>query len=463
MSYDILTPCHQCGRLIYVPYAMWDILKSKTDSNKDSNNVQMYQSNTLPSLPIRQKVNFVSFVSNEINESTDQNDILQSKDIKNLRCIQLFQDEKRKETFKTSNTVYFPLCQDCTITYNFHLRNFKKLYEKSSFFIDSKLKSVPKGVFQIQYDNAISPFSKYQLKTPNPSSCNLKFSSRLSVDSEDSILDQKVVIKQHNQIKNLHESINFDDSNKTALPTKSFCPLYSFSIFRIGTNKHYGTINDLRVGFYEYSPNSALETNLALYNMTHLIYTLQSALCIDKINILLATQPLISLNLEINNNNINDENQKKEKKTKKKQKNQNKNSEEKEKESENSEDKSDISEESNVFRLVLPEINQSSLNNNKQVIISKISKKKYSNHYYSNINNAINALFVSFVLIDNASSCLPKYSKPFYNVNLKNRTIGNISYIFDWKNIENWTLAMRMLLFNLKKIQVIFIRSYFCH
>lgn len=451
MNYDILTPCHQCGRIMHIPYSTWDLLYSQKKLNNDQNDNSQssFSSSSISPHSIKQKVDCtLHFVSNS-NDNASEN-INNGNDFK---FIQKFQKEKRKQTFSSSNITYFPLCQDCSSSCTYHLRNFKKLFEKTSFFIDSKLKSIPTGVFEIQYENAIAHVPKNQLKIKSSRSLNSS-----SSQNDSSIFNRLNNNKHSIQISDnvQYDSINLDDKN-SSLPQKSFCPFYSFSLFMIGTDYHYGTINDLRIGFYDYSPNSILESNLALYNIAHLIYTLKSALCIDKINIILASQPSISV---IANSIYDSKDQYAKKgiksisifKLKEKRK---------DIDGDNNEEKEDSWHNSpNTFNLVLPEISQKYTNGAKKVIVSEASKKKFNSQYYDNINNAIHSLFHAFVLIDNASSRLSKYSSPDYIVNLNDKTIGNVSYVFDWKNIEDWSLAMRMLLFNLKKIQVIFIRSY---
>ena len=85
-------------------------------------------------------------------------------------------------------------------------------------------------------------------------------------------------------------------------------------------------------------------------------------------------------------------------------------------------------------------------------------KKKHTN--YDEINFAMQSLFLAFNIINESSFPHRKIATP-YEVDTELRTIGSVNYDFNWKTVEDWSLAMRFLLHNLKMIQFRAIRSCF--
>ncbi|OHT06437.1 hypothetical protein TRFO_25551 [Tritrichomonas foetus] len=373
---EIFTTCKQCGKLLFIPKSIWDVISSNPNSDKNSNAI-------ISQPPLKRNCDVTILVDPQQTESYLN-----------------FVEETKTMTFNKNN-VYFPLCPDCSTTYIQHLKNYRKLFEKTSELIDKKFTNIPKDVFNIQYQNAISPSETRGLLKPQQNTTSSP--------------KKKLKRRQLKQIKqNLHSSpkdkicpdpLDFTNPRHRILPLlmdisskpKTFCPMESCYVFKISANRHYGTINDLRIGFFKYYRNTILENNIGLSFILHLIYHLKRAFNSDVIRIRLHPHPAISL------------------------------------------------QDGPFYKLIVPE------------------NKKHQK--LDEINNAIHSLFVAFNIINDASMVIPniKYSMPPYEINTEIRTVGDISYDFNWKTIEEWSVAMRLFLVDLKMIQFRSLRTAFLH
>lgn len=366
MDFGIFTTCHQCGKLLYIPQSTWKMLSQSSEQEEKNNDGSPKPTFQPP-----------SFLKRSCDVIIDYNR-------KNAQPNKKFQKLSQILTYENKNT-FFPLCQDCTVTYIQHIQNYKKLFDAANELIDKKFNDIPKNVFNIQYQNAISPATNF-------------------INTKSGINNNKISIIENDDLKDSKNSfideMCKDPFNRKNCPIlidlskrpKSFCPLLSCFVFKIGYYGHYATINDLRVGFYKYDPNTITETNFGLYFITHLLYTLKTAFNANGIRILLSPFPSISINNE------------------------------------------------EFQKLVIPE------------------KKKHAN--YDEINYAMQSLFVAFNIINESSYPHRKIATP-YEVDTELRTIGSVNYDFNWKTVEDWSLAMRFLLHNLKMVQFRAIRSCF--
>lgn len=371
MDFEVFTTCHQCGKLLYIPQTTWKLLaqKSVAEEKNNDNSTKPY----FPPSPLKRSCDVT------INYNTNNDEL-----------IKQFQNARESLSYDRK-TPFFPLCHDCTVTYLQHIQNYRKLFDAANDLIDKKFSNIPENVFNIQYQNAISPTKKFtNIKTASTSG-----SFSIYKENEDSTLSRNSFIDEICQDPfscNHPNHKHYPILTKLPPKSKTFCPIMSCYTFTISHSRHYATINNLRVGFYKYDPNSILETNLGLYFITHLLYILKTAFNANGIRILLSPNPAISIN--------------------------------------NAE----------FQRLVIPE------------------KKKHTN--YDEINNAIHSLIIAFDIINEASFPQRKIATP-YEVDAELRTIGSVSYDFNWKTVEDWTLAMRFLLHNLKMIQFRALRSCF--
>ena len=373
---EIFTACKQCGKLLFIPATFWETIQNVSSQNEKNLYIQVP--------PLKKNCDVTIHLDDESSEPSEK-----------------FLEEQSSMTFN-SNLLYFPLCPDCSTNFLQHLRNYKKLYEKTTELIESKFSDIPKDVFNIQFQNAISPRGlKAQnnnngMQNENEKKVN-NFVGNVDLRRLSSIIEDNDICNDPFKCKNtVHGSLPIlSDLQAVINKTRKFCPIMSCYAFKIAINRHYSTINDLRIGFFKYYPNSLFETNLALFFLLQLYNHMKRAFNIENIRIKLYPSPSISVN------------------------------------------------DSQFFKLKIPE------------------NKKHQR--YDEINNAIHLLFVAFNVIHESSSNFPNFSMPPFEIDLENKTIGNIPYEFNWKRKEQWSNSMRLLLADLKMIQFKCLRSCFYH
>lgn len=187
--------------------------------------------------------------------------------------------------------ILFPLCQDCTTIYINHISNYKMLIGIAKDTINQKFHQIPKEVFQIQYNNAIQ---STQLR---PATMTIQKTEKSHSKVE------TTPVKPKNNLPFCDDPFNCTNSVHQEYPllfdkldkSKTYCPFLSCFVFHISYNGHYATINDNRIGFYKYNPNTISENNVALFFILQLIEQLKNAFTIKNINISYTPNPSISI------------------------------------------------------------------------------------------------------------------------------------------------------------------------
>ncbi|KAK8893755.1 hypothetical protein M9Y10_022184 [Tritrichomonas musculus] len=167
------------------------------------------------------------------------------------------------------------------------------------------------------------------------------------------------------------------------------CPLLSFYTFHISSNQHYGTINKARIGFFKYNPNTLTENNIATFFICQLIHYFK---CIFQI-------PQICVNF-------------------------------------------------NPMSILIITNKNTKINFSLHTLEFPVKRSRVSD-----FNESINNLFLAYDLINKASSRMRNFGEPPFNVDLKEKKIERFSFSLNWKQVEEWSAAMKLLLINLKMIQ----------
>ncbi|OHT15272.1 hypothetical protein TRFO_42607 [Tritrichomonas foetus] len=390
MKPQIIAKCTRCGKLIVFQNDVF--MKSKVFSNE-----------TLPQIipySIKKNVNIYLHCGQVVTQYTKRFNL-----VRNLLTF--------------NNNKYFPLCQDCTTALNSQIRMYTTLVRNATDEYANKYGKIPVRKFKNTFnmtmakakDNkAISIQNNNDNQKKNRTDDETKPITALSTLStslynDDEILEAHVkkmplpsdfcldpISCQNKRHQILPILMNIQNRTKESV----FCPLLSCYAFKIGFDNHYGTINDVRIGFFKYSPNSVIENNAAFFFICHLIYHFRNAFNIPQIRVKLYPRPAIA-----------------------------------------------IGDQSKFLNVEFPE------------------KKKKS--AINEFNQALTMIFQAFSLINEITSGFKQYSMPPFLVDNESKTIGDIPYLYRSRNVEEWSIAMRFLLVDLKMIQYRSIRSSFHH
>ena len=185
---------------------------------------------------------------------------------------------------------------------------------------------------------------------------------------------------------------NLNNSDLTPIGKRktAVCPLLSFYTFYISSDHHYGTINKNRIGFFKYNQNTLTENNTALYFICHLIYQFKCAFKIQQI--------CVSFNP--------------------------------------------------VSVVVIQNRDEKNVNYASYILEFPTRRTRVND-----FNESINHLFHAYSLICQASSKTKMIGEPPFQINFTEKKIERFSYFLNWKNVEEWSTAMKLFLINLKMIQ----------
>lgn len=202
----------------------------------------------------------------------------------------------------------------------------------------------------------------------------------------DSYFDQKKSLKEYYKI---NDSFILS-SNYPTYPdhSTSHFSLTLVSSFWISTDKHYITINNVRIGFYGFRTNTIEENNIGLKFLSHLMWALSKTFGITFRNFEIL--PFGAIRTQKNT----------------------------------------------LIYLKIPEPNQT--------------------NEINSFNLALDVLFYSASALFTSQDVGEFCGTPPFEIDVENHLIASISYKYgeSAKSIEDWSIAMRLLLFNLKLLQI---------
>lgn len=355
-KFEIVTVCAHCGKLIHLQN---DIFSSNIFKYKNSNLPPV-----IPFFNQKRKVNICFYNS------------LSFRFTKRLDCVQ--------KLLTYNSVLFFPLCQDCTA-----------IYCQQVIMMVDFLKTASNDLHTI---NITIPIEKMQdrieqlttLVSLNPKRKSLRkrrSAPELPKQAEKLIYEENENKKKESPPQNEIMSVN---PITKLIRKQPVCPLISFYTFYISSDHHYGTINQNRIGFFKYNPNTLTENNTALFFLCHLIYYFKCKFRIPQI--------YVSLNP--------------------------------------------------VSVIVNPNKNPDNINFS-SYILEFPTKRNRVNEF----NESLYFLFQAYSLICQASTKLRKIGEPPFQIDFNQKKIEKYSFILNWKNVEEWSKAMKLFLINLKMIQ----------
>ena len=378
MNINVVTTCLNCGRSILIY------------NNVFSEQIQVESEKNYPNKLKSQIISINYNCSNEVSH-----------------LHKVFDEISIYFTMNSMN--YFPICPECLTLFKTQILSSITLIK--NVYNDLFENFVKNPNFGRMMNDLIPIIKKKKLKT-HPLSMTkasslpiLKNSERnnmLVIDDDDNQIDYNQHIPLSEDFcpdpiscideshKNLPILIDLEQKRQRNI---MFCPLISVYAFRIGFDKLYGTINDMRIGFFKYNPNTLLENNAGLFFLCHLLFHFSNAFNVHDIFIRVFPKPSVTT--------VKDK----------------------------------------FYDLVYPKWKRG----------------------VDNFNKSLESLFLALNSINVAISQLKEYSEPPFNVDTNLKTIGNVSYLLNWKKPQEWSTAMRFLLINLKAIQYRSIRSSFYH
>lgn len=177
-------------------------------------------------------------------------------------------DKNQKKSLKLVDSQFFyflglnfPICDNCYLSTISQMSYYKR-FLKQQIHLFNFLLTIPPDVLKFTIETKIRSLSYSSSKGTNLLSSNGE-STSISIPLQ----------------------CDFQYSSITSLPKiprgtfseKPRCsPIFLPSVFQITSQNHYGVINGVRIGFYEYNPNSFMENNLALFFLGQLLIHLNT-------------------------------------------------------------------------------------------------------------------------------------------------------------------------------------------
>lgn len=269
---------------------------------------------------------------------------------------------------------YFPLCKDCSAIFLHQIGNSICIFQNSDIQLSdfSLILSLNPNLFS-QHMNKLLEL-KTELTNNSPKHLVTPRDPVEAIPEENS---------QTVKSPKTSEKLLLLCTLKKRLP--KFCPLIGYDTFFISTNRFYGTINGLRIGFYKYDENTVHENNLAFCQICHLISLFKNAFQIPQIHIFIRCAGI-------------------------------------------------------------------QLDGEKQPNLLEVPSKKKA-ALLGRFNTALEKLFTAYTLIEAATPQVENFSYETYKIDLNQKTISNTKFVLDWKHLEEWSVAMKFLLINLKILQ----------